>query len=686
MYMNGKTANSTKIYLQTHTYFPHFLSFVCKRSENVRNRSQTIFHTILHWIYQTLVYRSRSKIMATFFKISGTADNGIDNGSTCDGQRKDGQPNGQGTITFTDQGINCFFVQNEWVVAFINAFLYGGEYTQKIFQKALFECEQLRFAFSKPDEKRRGWVDCSVSEIVFEKMPPICDFDGVCPGANPGAWWLETDPYRQHIPQRVYYEDMCKAPYYETMVNTILPMLDETHALVSVRRGDIACFGYWPLRRLWEASWCGARVAVWDRDMSSFSKTLCVGLPTHIQYHMGLSMVLDLPYRHHNTRIATPTGLLGPMGPVVFNALASALTANHTLTALNVRGNDIGDKGCIALANALEENHTLTALNVRGNDIGDKGCIALANALEENHTLEVLIVRGNGIGGNGCTAIAKALTTNRALTTLDLGNNHLGECKLDRDGVPLIGVLNKGYLALVDALKVNHALKVLNIRGNGIGGEGCIALADALTTNRAAFGVAFTTTLKANYTLITLNMLYNRIGDEGCIALAEALKANYTLITLNMGYNRIGDKGCAALAAMLKENHTLTTLNLRGNSIGEFELCRPIKKGCIALAEALKANYTLKALNVQENNIRFIGCTAFAAMMKENHTLTALNVRGNMIGDEGCSALANALKENHTLTVFLENNDIGESGRISLADALAANRACIVYYTESEGD
>ena len=54
----------------------------------------------------------------------------------------------------------------------------------------------------------------------------------------------------------------------------------------------------------------------------------------------------------------------------------------------------------------------------------------------------------------------------------------------------------------------------------------------------------------------------NNIGDEGCVALAEALKTNRTVHTLNLYHNHIGVQGCVALAEALKTNRTAHTLNL----------------------------------------------------------------------------------------------------------------------------
>ena len=50
----------------------------------------------------------------------------------------------------------------------------------------------------------------------------------------------------------------------------------------------------------------------------------------------------------------------------------------------------------------------------------------------------------------------------------------------------------------------------------------------------------------------TLDLYGHNIGNQGCVALAEALKTNRTVHTLHLGGNYINDQGCVAEA--LKKN------------------------------------------------------------------------------------------------------------------------------------
>ena len=110
--------------------------------------------------------------------------------------------------------------------------------------------------------------------------------------------------------------------------------------------------------------------------------------------------------------------------------------------------------------------------------------------------------------------------------------------------------------------------------------------------------------------MTTLNLRGNSIGDEGAIAIAEALKVNAVLTNLDLSLNKIGDDA-KAIAEALKVNAVLTTLNLGWNSIGV--------KGAKAIAKALKVTAELK--NLRKASARFhrtlsISCWAVCARKK----------------------------------------------------------------------
>ena len=123
-----------------------------------------------------------------------------------------------------------------------------------------------------------------------------------------------------------------------------------------------------------------------------------------------------------------------------------------------------------------------------------------------------------------------------------------------------------GQLALVvEALRGNQTLKVLDLQSNIIGNAGCQALATLLRD--------------PNCNLHTLNLFNNRIGIEGTIIIVNSLSNNTKLQDLRLPrFNSIiRDQFCRLLCnassinSIYESNHTLNKLAVLG-----FEITPPL--------------------------------------------------------------------------------------------------------------
>ena len=273
-----------------------------------------------------------------------------------------------------------------------------------------------------------------------------------------------------------------------------------------------------------------------------------------------------------------------------FEALVEALKSpNSQLTRLDLRHNNIKNKGAVALAEALKSPHSqLTRLDLRHNEIGNEGAIAFANGLKDkNCKLTELdltyyyvysIPDENKIDCVGATALAEALQSpNCQLTKLNLGSHQ---------------IRNKGAIALAEALKSPYCLLTrLDLENNeivsgddetGPGDDGVRALAEALkdpncrltSLNLKSQGYVNAFVLAEalqheNCKLTELNLSTNHIDDDGALALAKALKnINCELTELDLSNNDIENDGALALAEALQhENSKLTKLYLFNNYI-----------------------------------------------------------------------------------------------------------------------
>ncbi|KAI4895143.1 hypothetical protein NFI96_019119, partial [Prochilodus magdalenae] len=266
--------------------------------------------------------------------------------------------------------------------------------------------------------------------------------------------------------------------------------------------------------------------------------------------------------------------------------LSAGLENSHCkLQTLRLHHCSIGEKDFAALVNALVLNPShLIELDLDGNKPGEAGMKMLSTLLEYPHCkLEKLQLHGCKIAAKDCAALASALSS-CSLRELDLGDNHLSDSgvirlsaglenphsRLEKLGLHHCKIGEKGFVALVKALKSNTQMRELNLDNNKPGEAGVKTLSTLLEYPHC--------------NLEKLQLCHCSIGEKGCVALFTALKSNPSqLRELSLNGNKPGEAGVKILSTLLENPHCkLEKLELRHCSIGE--------KGCTALVNALKAN------------------------------------------------------------------------------------------------
>ena len=385
--------------------------------------------------------------------------------------------------------------------------------------------------------------------------------------------------------------------------------------------------------------------------------------------------------------------------------LSQALATNSSLNSLNLNSNGIGDSGATFLSQALATNSSLTSLDLSWNSIDDSGATSLSRALTVNSSLTSLGLSNDSIGPSGATSLSQALATNSSLTSLDLCGNRIGASGATSLSQALAGntsltSLNlihndigaSGATSLFQALATNSSLTSLNLRLNRICPSGATSLFQGLATNSSltslnlsvnllsGFGAtSLSQALATNSSLTSLDLHGNRIGASGATSLFLALAGNSSLTSLDLCGNEINASGATSLFQALATNSSLTSLNLRWNSIGT--------SGAASLSRALAVNSSLTTLDLCGNKIGASGATSLSQALAINSSLTSLDLCGNEIGASGATSLSQALATNSSLTSLnLHSNGIGDSGATSLSQALAANPSLTISYLGSEED
>ncbi|KAH3761120.1 leucine-rich repeat-containing protein [Pelomyxa schiedti] len=320
----------------------------------------------------------------------------------------------------------------------------------------------------------------------------------------------------------------------------------------------------------------------------------------------------------------------------------------HTITFVNLSGNNISDEGVASLAKCLKVNSSLQKVKLKYNGIGPTGAQALAECLPFNRTLRSLSFSENGIAtagaefiastlsdsylerldasvnsieSTGCQCLLKSLLSNSHLRSFDLSLNNIGA--------------SKGSDMLKQVLESNNTLTKLTLGMTALGAKGAQKVAAALSNN---------------CTLKKLDLILNTIGDQGASCIAESLTTNHCLEELFLARNGIGPEGAKSIAEMLCLNQTLKVLDLSRNFVGG-------KNSAERIATALCSNKSLKVLNLSANGIR--AHEKFSEMITVNTTLRVLNMASNCIDDPGGQAIAQALLQNESLReLYLPSNNM----------------------------
>ncbi|ETN24847.1 hypothetical protein PPTG_01028 [Phytophthora nicotianae INRA-310] len=198
---------------------------------------------------------------------------------------------------------------------------------------------------------------------------------------------------------------------------------------------------------------------------------------------------------------------------------------------------------------------------------------------------------------------------------------------------------NEGAAAIASLLQAASDVNIayLELLDCGIGEQGCKALADVLSLQRAP-GV------------LTLNLDYNlEIGDAGINVLVDGLFNNSALKQLHLDYCDVGPNGCIKLAQLISlPMCAIEVLSLNGNNIeGE---------GLHHLSLGLARSQRLVTLNLSDNGIRnnIEALTAFRDALIRSKALAHVDFTFNLIEPDGANVLLPALApENTKLQSFM---------------------------------
>ena len=339
---------------------------------------------------------------------------------------------------------------------------------------------------------------------------------------------------------------------------------------------------------------------------------------------------------------------LGPSATVILQALKE----KRKIKILYLHNNKITGQVAEDFVNFLKNNSNLQKLGLENNNLGLSATVIL-QALKENSQLKALNLNSNNMTGQVAEDLANVIKNNSGLEELYLSNNNLGP----------------SATVILQALKEKRKIKILYLHNNKITGQVAEDLAHFIknnfnlqelgleNNNLESSATVILQALKENSQLKVLNLNSNSMTGQVTEDLANVIKNNLGLEELYLNDNDLKSSATVILQA-LKENSQLEVLNLSRNNM----------TGQVAedLANVIKNNSGLEELYLYDNDLK-LSATVILQALKENSQLKVLHLNySNMIG-QVAEHLANIIKTNSKLEkLYLGNNNLGPSATVIL--------------------
>ena len=223
----------------------------------------------------------------------------------------------------------------------------------------------------------------------------------------------------------------------------------------------------------------------------------------------------------------------------------------------------------------------------------------------------------------------------------NLINIHVNSCNFGDEGCRLF--------ALALGSSTHKSLQNLSLRNNNIEDEGMVDIF---------------TSLSKYPQLQKLNLYGNCLRKNGCVALATLLRCSVKVLqNLSISRNEINDEGIEALVPAFTNHNSLQNVYLSQNpSIAT--------RGWQSLASILESpTSNLKHLYVDQNNVDNEAASAFANVLANNHTLHTLYLSTNsQITAQGWLTFSKLLCNTSSVhATFLSNHTLRNVGTFSNA-------------------
>ncbi|KOO28694.1 protein nlrc3 [Chrysochromulina tobinii] len=400
--------------------------------------------------------------------------------------------------------------------------------------------------------------------------------------------------------------------------------------------------------------------------------------------------------------------VLGNLNIEMFNEIPIKEMRANSITGLDLMEKGVGVEGGMVVAGLIPVMGALTSINLRGNELGDKGWGAIFAAICGNKDSKIMSmdVSCENISPACVKLIAEALRTSvtGGLTRVDVRHNNIAGDGAEQLAAAVLGTLKIEMFNEIPIKEMRaNSITELDLNGKGVGVEGGMVVAGLIPVMGGLTSLDLSNNLLCGVTGTFGGGTYTA---EGITAIAEALRVNGALTVTNLLHNQLDEASAKMLAEVAKQRGIslcgiqrdrttadfsnkflmppdaillasdlsqaavtggLTKISLAKNELGE--------EGTKAICEALEQNKTLKELDIRGNRHRHgniggsAGAKHVAKMLGVNGGLTSLDLSNNALCGvtfmggtytaEGITAIAHALRVNGALkSIDLSGNQL----------------------------
>jgi Ran GTPase-activating protein (RanGAP) involved in mRNA processing and transport len=318
--------------------------------------------------------------------------------------------------------------------------------------------------------------------------------------------------------------------------------------------------------------------------------------------------------------------------------LNNILINDKVLNTMTLFGSTIPYSLATWFANGLRHNTTITELLLSQLTIDDCGIMALIDgALRFNHTVTVFSLAATRVSYHVAKRLADILC--------------FSDCSLRSLDVSRCSLCPHGMIAIVNALRFNKSIQIINLNNNTMTLESAQALATLVGLSDCP--------------LIAMDLSSTSLCTPGMIAIIKALKFNQSIQTIKLNNNKIELESAAALATVLDENRVLQHVYTNYCSIGDAEVR--------VLATSLERNHTVQILELSGNFIADNGVELIANLLEYHPSLQRILLKGNDYTAVGLSRLLTAMRYNSKLIVLGIPEDLLTDAREHESELLSYN-------------